>query len=50
MEVNKAKTKIMVFRKDDYLSKFAKWQFDYCNLEVVNEYCTATSDSCLLSC
>ena len=34
MEVNKAKTKIMVFRKGGYLSQIEKWHFDDCNLEV----------------
>ena len=39
MEVNKDKTKVMVFRKGGHLSKSEKWQFDGHNLEVVNEYC-----------
>lgn len=39
MEVNKEKTKVMVFRKGGYLGEHEKWYYDGCLLEVVNEYC-----------
>ena len=39
MEVNREKTKIMVFRKGGYLGEHEKWYYDGCLLEVVNEYC-----------
>ena len=38
MEVNRDKTKIMVFRKGDYLSKHEKWYYDGIEMEVVNKY------------
>lgn len=39
MEVNKDKTKVMVFRKGGYLSRNEKWYYDGRGLEVVNSYC-----------
>ena len=39
LEVNKEKTKVMVFRKGGYLAEHEKWHFDDYLLEVVNEYC-----------
>jgi hypothetical protein len=39
LNVNKDKTKIMVFRKGGYLSKHEKWHYDGIELEVVNKYC-----------
>ena len=39
LEVNKEKTKIMVFRKGGHLSKNEIWYFDDHRLEVVNNYC-----------
>ena len=39
MEVNKDKTKIMVFRKGGFLAKHEKWFYNDTRLEVVNNYC-----------
>jgi len=39
MEVNKDKTKIMVFRKGGFLAKHEKWFYSDTRLEVVNKYC-----------
>lgn len=39
LNVNKDKTKVMVFRKGGYLSKSEKWYFDGSELEIVNKYC-----------
>jgi len=39
LNVNKDKTKIMVFRKGGFLAKHEKWFFDGKQLEVVNKYC-----------
>ena len=39
MEVNKDKTKIMVFRKEGFLAKHEKWFYNETRLEVVNNYC-----------
>ena len=39
LNVNKEKTKIMVFRKGGFLSKDEKWFFDGEKLEVVNKFC-----------
>ena len=39
MEVNKDKTKIMVFRKGGVLAKHEKWFYNDTRLEVVNKYC-----------
>ena len=39
MEVNKDKTKIMVFRKGEFLAKHEKWFYNDTRLEVVNNYC-----------
>ena len=38
MEVNRDKTKVMVFRKGGYLSKHEKWYYDGVEMEVVNKY------------
>ena len=38
MEVNRDKTKVMVFRKGGYLSKHEKWYYDGIEMEVVNKY------------
>ncbi|WP_419652784.1 reverse transcriptase domain-containing protein, partial [Thiolapillus sp.] len=38
MEVNKDKTKVMVFRKGGHLSKHEKWYYDGAEMEVVNKY------------
>ena len=38
LEINKDKTKIMVFRKGGFLSKNEKWILDGNYLEIVNEY------------
>jgi hypothetical protein len=38
LEVNKDKTKIMVFRKGGYLSSREKWYYDNEKIEVVNSY------------
>ena len=38
MEVNKDKTKIMVFRKGGVLAKHEKWFYNDTRLEVVNKY------------
>ena len=39
LEVNIDKTKIIVFRKGGFLSKFENWKFNGQKVEVVNEYC-----------
>lgn len=39
LNVNKDKTKIMVFRKGGHLSKNEKWYYEGNQLEVVNKYC-----------
>jgi hypothetical protein len=39
LEVNIDKTKIMVFRKGGYLTKWEQWFFDGTKLQVVNQYC-----------
>lgn len=39
LEVNIDKTKIIVFRKGGFLSKFEHWTFNGMKVEVVNEYC-----------
>ena len=39
MEVNRDKTKIMVFRKGGILAKHEKWFYNDTRLEVVNNYC-----------
>ena len=39
LEVNIDKTKIIVFRKGGFLSKFEKWTYRGVNIEVVNDYC-----------
>ena len=38
MEVNKNKTKIIVFRKGAFLAKHEKWFYNDSRLEVVNKY------------
>ena len=38
MEVNRDKTKVMVFRKGGYLSKHEKWYYDGTEMEIVNKY------------
>jgi len=38
LNINKEKTKIIVFRKGGFLNKNEKWNLDGCGLEVVNEY------------
>ena len=38
MEVNKDKTKVMVFRKGGHLSKHEKWYYDGAEMELVNKY------------
>ena len=38
MEVNRDKTKVMVFRKGGYLSKHEKWYYECTEMEVVNKY------------
>ena len=38
MEVNRDKTKVMVFRKGGFLSKHEKWYCDGSEMEVVNKY------------
>ena len=38
MEVNKDKTKVMVFRKGGHLSKYEKWYYDGAEMEVENKY------------
>ena len=38
MEVNRDKTKVMVFRKGGYLSKHEKWYYDGIEMEIVNKY------------
>ena len=38
MEVNRDKTKLMVFQKGGYLSKHEKWYYDGVEMEVVNKY------------
>ena len=39
LNVNKDKTKIMVFRKGGFLGRWEKWFLDGNELEVVNKYC-----------
>jgi hypothetical protein len=38
LNINKEKTKVMVFRKGGFLAKHEKWLLDGNELEVVNEY------------
>ena len=39
LNVNRDKTKVMVFRKGGYLGKYEKWSYEGTKLEVVNQYC-----------
>eukprot|EP00745_Piridium_sociabile_P032434 TRINITY_DN5471_c0_g1_i2.p1 TRINITY_DN5471_c0_g1~~TRINITY_DN5471_c0_g1_i2.p1 ORF type:complete len:1139 (-),score=92.24 TRINITY_DN5471_c0_g1_i2:303-3719(-) len=39
LNLNKNKTKVMVFRKGGYLAKHEEWFYDGTKLEVVNNYC-----------
>ena len=38
MEVNKDKTKVIVFRKGGHVPKHEKWYYDGAEMEVVNKY------------
>ena len=38
MEVNKDKTKVMVFQKGGYQSKHEKWYYEGVDMEVVNKH------------
>ena len=38
MEINKDKTKAMVFREGGHLSKHEKWYYDGAEMEVLNKY------------
>ena len=38
IEVNRDKTKVVVFGKGGYLSKHEKWYYDGIEMEVVNKY------------